>query len=310
MDQAHKPIDFGDAPDWARHPALRVRVVNQTASGQFAVTRTAFRPGLHEASGLTFSHQQHLDPTGGVARQALGLPRYRKPLDCQACHEPVAGGGYRPVDMKTDCADCHSLAYARVAGQLQYLPHGSESAAMAALERLSGGGGVRGGSDRQRPGVIAPTPGAAPSASAMAAYRAAIARGGVCFGCHEVGAPVAGQPDVHRVKLNNSYMPKGDFNHAIPAHNEFNGQHAPAAKCADCHAARTSTQATDVLMPTKAACEKCHSAQPQVAKELTGGTTCETCHSFHAPGRASRSPLMERPLDALRWSQGAAKPAA
>jgi predicted CXXCH cytochrome family protein len=144
----------------------------------------------------------------------------------------------------------------------------------------------------------------------MAAYRAAISRGGVCFGCHEVGVPAAGQPDVHRVKLNSSYMPKGDFNHAIAAHNEFNAQHAPAAKCGDCHAAKTSAQAGDVLMPTKAACEKCHAAKPQVAKELTGGTSCETCHSFHTPGRASRSPLMERPLEALRWTQAPAKPAA
>jgi hypothetical protein len=309
LSHAGRRIDFGDAPSWGKHPPFRTRLVDQTAPGAFAVTRVAFAPGLKETSGLTFSHQQHLDPTGGVARQALGLARYRQPLDCQACHEPVAGGGYRPVDMKKDCADCHSLAYARVGGELKYLPHGSESAALAAFERQSGGGGMAGGSTRERPGTIAPTLGAAPSASAMASYRAAISRGGVCFGCHELGVPAAGQPDVHRVKLNNSYMPKGDFNHAIPAHNQFNAQHAPAAKCADCHAARTSTQASDVLMPTKAACEKCHAAQPQVAKELAGGTTCETCHSFHTPGRASRSPLMERPLETLRWSEAAGKPA-
>lgn len=306
---AGRHIDFGDAPSWEKHPAFRVQLLNETAPGKFAVTRTAFAPGLKETSGLTFSHQQHLDPLGGVARQAMGLPRYGKALDCQACHQPLAGGGYRPIDMKKDCADCHSLAYARIGGVLQYLPHGSERLVLAAFDR-NAGAAARGGSDRQRPGMIAPTPGGAPSAGALSAYRAAISKGGVCFGCHEVGMPLAGQPDVERVQLNNSYMPKGDFNHAIPAHNEFNAQHAPAAKCADCHAAKTSTSATEVLMPGKDTCEKCHAAKPQVAKELTGGTTCESCHSFHTPGRATRSPLMERPLEALRWTSAEGKPAA
>jgi hypothetical protein len=282
-----KAIEYADVPAWTaaagqpQHPEFRPKLINLTG-------RVALRPGLKEVNGLNFSHQQHLEAGGSVTRQALSLPRYGGALDCASCHERK-GEGYRPIEMERDCESCHTLAFARVGGRLVSLPHGDEAKALQAYVRTLPGSGAAG-------------------------FRAAVSPGGLCYGCHAVNFPAAGRT-ASPVKITDRYLSKGGFNHAITAHDAFNGKGKAAARCETCHAARTSTSADDLLLRGKDSCTACHAPQPtEKNPALAGGAACETCHSFHNPGLATpghplhpRNPdeslgQRPRPLDALRWT--------
>ena len=57
-----------------------------------------------ERSGLIFSHRQHLDQAGAVARMGVslgGAKGYGGALTCASCHRPTPGAsGFRPVEME------------------------------------------------------------------------------------------------------------------------------------------------------------------------------------------------------------------
>lgn len=58
------------------------------------------------------------------------------------------------------------------------------------------------------------------------------------------------------------------------------GDHRTQA-CADCHAARESTEAVEVLLPDSAQCQQCHG---RPADHDVGLSTCTVCHRFHDGG--------------------------
>jgi hypothetical protein len=287
-----------DTPDWNRHPAFKPLIM--TAAGpkpQFQ--RVALTSAPQERNGLTFPHRMHMDPLGGVARQAIELGSgrgYGKALDCGSCHE-AKGTGFRPVEMEKDCGGCHSLAYARGAGgQLLLLPHGE---LQKVVDTLSGRAlSAPGGAGRSRPGTIAPTAFAAAGASA---YRATFSPGGTCYDCHTI----RWEGDVVRmapVKLTQRYLPSGAFDHSVPEHGALGKTgKAGSFKCADCHKAQTSDRASDVLVPDLAKCGACHGkTTTQIA--AADDADCTTCHAFHKPGEATPRPG-HPPLQALRWTE-------
>jgi hypothetical protein len=290
-----------DAPDWNRHPAFRPLVM--TAAGPAPkFRRVALTAAPQERNGLIFPHRLHLDPVGGVARQAIALGPsrgYGKALACASCHRRDAGGkGFRPIEMERDCSACHSLAYERVDGQLRDLPHGSVQKVVDTL----GGRAIPSAPlpDRTRPGTIRPTVFAAHNASA---FRATFSRGGACYDCHSItwaGDTVQIAP----VKLTVRYLPRGAFDHGVPEHAGPGKAKAGAFKCADCHKTAASDRATDVLIPDLAKCASCHgktTAQTPAADDAD----CTTCHSFHAPGQATPK-SGHPPLETLRWTEVAA----
>jgi hypothetical protein len=292
-----------DTPDWSRHPAFRPLIM--TAAGptpQFQ--RIALSRAPQERNGLTFPHRLHLDPLGGVARQALDLGKgrgYGAALECASCHHRDASGkGFQPIEMERDCGGCHSLAYTRVNGQLKDLPHGDLKGVADAFGMYSGPGST-GGSNRMRPGTIRPT---TFPAGNVGGFRAAFSPGGTCFDCHTYGAPGAGDPASLKmvpVKLTAHYMPRGAFDHAVPEHGGPGPAKAGGYKCADCHKAAVSDRASDVLVPDIAKCAACH-GQPTTRTAAASGGECVTCHSFHAPGKATSKPG-HPPLETLRWTQ-------
>ncbi|MBL8773723.1 MAG: FHA domain-containing protein [Phenylobacterium sp.] len=287
-----------DTPDWNRHPAFKPLIM--TAAGpkpQFQ--RVALTSGPQERNGLTFPHRMHMDPRGGVARQAIELGKaagYGSPLDCGSCHE-AKGVGFRPIEMEKDCGTCHSLAYARNAdGSLKLLPHGE---LQKVVDTLAGRTlAAPGGAGRERPGTIRPTMFAASGASA---YRATFSPGGTCYDCHSInweGDVVKMAP----VKLTQRYMPRGAFDHSIAEHGALGKTgKAGAFKCADCHKAQTSDRASDVLVPDLAKCSTCH-GQPTSKIAAADDADCTTCHAFHQPGEATPKPG-HPPLNTLRWTQ-------
>lgn len=293
-----------DTPDWGRHPAFRPLIMTSADGAQATFQRMALTGAPQEKNNLTFPHRMHLDPLGGVARQAIDLGKaagYGAALECASCHKRDASGkGFQPITMEKDCGACHSLAYARVGGTLQLYPHGDVEKTMM----LAGGGGSMGGSDRMRPGSIRATalPGSAPpSAISGSPFR----QGGACFDCHTITWTQAGMPHVAPVKLAAHYMTRGAFDHSVPEHGGPGPSKAGGYKCADCHKAAESGQASDVLVPDIGKCNACH-GQPKTKTAAASDGECATCHSFHAPGKATPKPGHPA-LETLRWSAVTAK---
>jgi hypothetical protein len=290
-----------DTPDWGHHPDFRPLVaVSAGPTPQFERISLIGRP--MEVNGLTFSHKIHLNATGGVARMAqeLGpLKGYGGPLDCAGCHRPNASGkGFIPVDMVRDCSSCHSLAYARIGGELKMLPHGHPDQVVDALCDFYGAGGhaaaAQADTSRRLPGFMEDARQAmnhfverfTTPAAVSNGVRQVFAQNGVCAECHTVIRPTdPGSLDyrIAPVYMNDHYMPRGDFNHGIPQHNkDANGRYT----CTDCHAARNSDDAREVLLPGLASCANCH-GKPAKETATAASADCAECHSYHAPGHAS-----------------------
>ncbi|WP_068879358.1 cytochrome c3 family protein [Phenylobacterium sp. CCH12-B4] len=294
-----------DTPDWSKHPGFRPLVMTQPGPTP-KFQRVALDTAPQERNGLNFPHRLHLDPLGGVARQAIGLGKaagYGAALECASCHRRDATGKtFLPIEMERDCGDCHSLAFARVGGELRNLPHGDVNKVIATLAGRSVA--APGGSDRSRPGTIRPS---AFAASGASAYRATFSRGGACYDCHTVtwaGDTVQLAP----VSLASRYLPRGAFDHGVPEHGGPGDSKKGGFKCADCHRAQTSDRSGDVLIPDLAKCGTCHGkTTAQIA--AADDADCTTCHSFHKPGAATPKPG-HPPLETLRWTEAIARRAA
>lgn len=297
--------DLIDTPDWSKHPGFRPLVMTQ-AGPTPRFQRVALDTAPQERNGLSFSHRLHLDPVGGVARQAIGLGKaagYGAALECASCHRRSADGkAFKPIEMERDCGDCHSLAYARVGGEFRNLPHGDLQKVVATL--AGRGSPTLAGSPRQRPGEIRPT---AFAASGAGPYRATFSPGGACYDCHTIsweGDTVRMAP----VTLTARYLPRGGFDHGVPEHGGPGPSKAGGFKCADCHRAQTSDKSGDLLIPDLAKCGTCH-GQTTAKIAAADDADCTTCHSFHAPGQATPKPG-HPPLRTLRWTEALGRRAA
>jgi hypothetical protein len=254
-----------DTPDWNRHPDFRPQVNLGFDGPQARLQRVSLTTPPAEANGLTFSHRIHMNPLGGVARQAVELGEargYGGILTCESCHRPN-GGGFKPIEQERDCGACHSLAFAQVGGQLKSLSHHD-------LRNVAGV--LRGSTGTPSGPAVDP-----------AVLRRGMAPGGLCVDCHTVrrsAGPLGAE--IAPVKIAERILPWGDFNHGIAAHA---GQGAGAAQCADCHKATTSDRAADFLIEGIATCRACHGKTEHETPRFAAAN-CGECHSYHAPGQA------------------------
>ena len=304
---------IGNAGDFGTsHPQFRPLVA--TAPG----TNPAFARGLagatlHEANGLKFPHNVHLDGRGGVAQMARRLKGqygFGNALACADCHTPTADGTrFLPVDMERNCQMCHSLAFDRIGGAVRTLRHGDIGQMMADLRAMYRATTPDrplelGGMARRRPGQYAQGEvyhawfGATTSraGNGEAAIRQVFSKGGACYDCHVVTPPgTNGSTNwnvvpVHQV---NRYLVHGWFDHA--AHT--------TQTCISCHAAAKSRDAADVLVPGIETCRSCHGGEASAAKVPS---SCAMCHSYHqkqdAPWR-SRRRLSPAAMPAMRATE-------
>lgn len=91
--------------------------------------------------------------------------------------------------------------------------------------------------------------------------------GKTCKQCHTMNFPAGGGlPTVAKSNITLRWLPHANFNH---------DQHE-LVKCTECHAALTSTETSDILIPGIATCEKCHHAGADAAE-----SRCFECHTYH-----------------------------
>lgn len=271
-----------DTPDWSHHPDFRPLVTVGFNGPQPRIQRVALSAHPVEQNGLIFSHRIHMSASGGVARQGevLGAAGgYGGALTCANCHH-AAGGSYKPIEMERDCGSCHSLAFAQTGTELKTLHHRDM---------------------RNVVGVLRGTVTAAPGPSIdPAVLRRALSPGGLCVDCHTARAtagPIG--VEVSPVHLAQRVMPRGDFNHTVPAHA---GLGTGAASCVDCHKATTSDRASDYLMSGISTCTSCH-GKTEHDTPRAASAQCTTCHSYHAPGQAPKTP-QDRTFDAIGLPAG------
>jgi hypothetical protein len=285
-------ITAGDASDfYSAHPEFRVtnlHVLQQGARpvpGGFVIESRRLRrddPSLTDGSGLLFPHDEH------VAEAGIRAPEGTRVLACGDCHQADAEGGFRPIAMTRDCADCHRLDF-DPADPDRTLPHGQPQAVADMLVEYYSARYLEGFANalplpgnRLRPG---PALSAADRALALERARARAANASrdvierrVCVTCHVVdrtsgsGEPLAWV--VKPVALTARWLPEARFDHR--AHN------TTLTPCSTCHQAGRSQDARDVLMPAIADCRTCHagSEAPRGAANLVA-SGCMTCHGFH-----------------------------
>lgn len=294
LDARLTDVSFGNAADFgSKHPQFRPAIY--TAHFADAPTRVSLDQNPVEESGLKFTHDQHMDDQGGVARMAISLARYGAPLECSDCHSEwsedeleaavrstggvVADfGDFAPVNMEAACESCHSLVFDQVGSQFRSLSHGDVREVMAELATMDRGPRRAVVSGRSRPGQFARggryhSNFGRPMGSYIAINRA-LDRGGVCSECH-IPTVTDGRRDLTPVNLPHRFLLSGAFNH--DAHGE------DVAECTECHATSQSSSATDLLIPDLESCRDCHQGATAIETEEITPSGCAMCHAYHTP---------------------------
>lgn len=284
--------DFGTA-----HPQFRPSVVTDAASGK--VERIALDKSPQEKSGLKFPHEKHLNAKG--IRSPL-VPQ-AVVLGCSDCHKPETGGMLmKPVTFEANCSGCHLLNFEPQALDRK-LPHGKPAEAMQLVRDTYASIALRGGftADASAPEAVRRRPGQELqpeerlAALAWADKKAAETivgpfGKGLCAGCHEVVD--RGNPenwDVVPATLQTHWLQSGRFDHS--RHKDVD--------CASCHAAQTSSSATDVLLPKVEVCQGCHGGETATNKVPS---TCVTCHDFHQANQPTFRQKAALPADHGRFA--------
>ena len=266
------PADGGGMPGW-------VTVKEPVASA-------------HEESNLKYSHAQHLDASK-VSRGGEGLT-------CKDCHvlEPN-GEHFVPATMAKSCASggCHELTF-DAHNPTRQLAHGKPLEAMLEIadyfaRKFSDPTLVMPKIERPRrlPGQEDREAEVPPDTCTGPSYLCAIRRskaeienqfaGRGCVSCHVVtdnhADNVLDRFQVMPVHLTRDYFSEVRFSHKAHAiQKDLTGD----AACLSCHAARTSKQSTDVLIPDIAKCLECHGDRHVNLKDRVT-VECVSCHTYH-----------------------------
>lgn len=288
-------LDAGDFKD--DHPEFRPAVVVASEWTGPKIQTISLDQQPREGSGLKFPHKLHLSKVGGVAQMAqrIGTAPTGTGLDCADCHAPDSTGvRFRPIEMERDCGGCHSLDFARSGGVIRTLRHGSPEQVVADLRdfyRAGGTGTASSMGERQRPGSGRL---ARFGTSVEGRIRAVFSEGGACYDCHMVEAPANPRSldfRIRPVKLADRFMSRAWFDHR--------DHDTKLTACGTCHAAATSDQAADLLLPGIGVCRDCHVGAHREDNKIA--SPCASCHTYHeSPG----APRVLKAAGADRASKG------
>ncbi len=259
------------------------------------------RENLRDQDVLRFNHQRHftgndIPPTKSGAK-----------LDCNYCHQAEANGRYmRPISFEAHCQECHSLQFDVRNPDFQ-LPHGDAQLVRTFLRTLPAQYGElarrqRGLTNESRINEFAAQqvrqlltqfPNAEeleravfftgdPYKASQQLDPASRAKYTGCAFCHEVKQASGGSyatAEVTSPVMVERWLPHAQFSHAT---------HETVSSCRDCHVAASSSRLTsDVLIPTKESCVRCHNPTGLAQK----ASECMVCHTYHAPGEIAGSSL-------------------
>lgn len=276
-------------------PGLLVHHVARPADGYtqvihgFAQDHPEFqplRPGTKDNDPLKFNHRIHL--TGTDIPPVNG-----QRLDCAYCHQPDASGAFmQRVTFEKNCRACHALNFDENVPEIT-LPHGDPALARAYLRTLpthyadlatqrfglsrqedirsfveqkmrSLRSRTQSGENLERALFFAD--GSTSDAPVIAGLKGpARAKFSGCALCHEVTPRGDGTPSVTAPQLPDRWMPHARFNHS---------RHLMVT-CTQCHAAKESSAASDIILPTQKSCVECHGPTGHARDD------CSTCHGYH-----------------------------
>ena len=273
----------------------------------FAEDHPQFRPLTRPDPGrLRFHHAVHLDAEG-----VLTLSGQRQRLTCQDCHHPREAGCYFSLPRYETCQQCHPIHAALPVSfasehtdrinlpdqevqeavrdfARQPLPHKEPSEVRSEVVRRLRELVRRFPRLREQPpsDPVAPShPERAWPAEAVLDEESWVAlqqrqierqlflSGGGCRFCHVPDAGAVARaaqgelPHYHATNLTAVWLPMARFSHAVRGHRERD--------CAECHAAVTSRDSADVLVPGVDSCRTCH------APGRPARYDCSECHRYH-----------------------------
>jgi hypothetical protein len=272
------------------HRSLRTRngVLSVSAAvGSFPTAShpefAAVRPGARDRTVLRFNHELHL-------KRDLRGPSGSTTLDCATCHRvpgrTSASGLVPKITYARDCATCHSLYFDPLIGT--ETPHDSPEVVHAAIvqslsayisahpEQVNRPDPVR----RVPLNFAMPSPVRARTADEWIRLRTAAAErllwSKTCAECHDFVPAVDPNSLPKEVPTNmpSVWMPRARFDH----------RSHQLATCTSCHAAQSSRDTSDVLLPSIATCRRCHSS---TAGDRSTESRCFECHQYHDWSKAT-----------------------
>lgn len=284
LDSRLTDTQLGNAADFGElHPEFKVAVLPR--KGAVETVRTSLSANPRDWNGLRFPHDLHLDPESGVTQMARRLGEqagYGDMLECSSCHTPTADGvRFLPVNMEENCEACHSLVYDRVGTTFRTLSHGNIDQIEADLMAADRSPRRPITTGRRRPGEFAEGGlyyGNFSSVAPAVLRSNALEPDGLCGECHYPGDTAGGVLSVAPVTQTARFMMHGWFDH--DAHTQED--------CATCHAADTSSDASDLLLPNLSSCRDCHEGENSLTAEVPSG--CAMCHSYHPREGAAAAP--------------------
>jgi predicted CXXCH cytochrome family protein len=276
-------ISVLDVASLAEHPQFRVSVRGQDgAQTRVSVDDTG---RAIDQSEIKLNHKVHLQP---------GLRGKDGPvtLECSSCHQVNKDfKTLKPISFDAHCRDCHSLGFDERLPFVE-VPHGDSEAVYPALFTeytkmlLLGDDESLPNTSKDLPRIMpsgSAPPNTAPKvgdvsgvvSSAREAEKQLFTRTG-CFLCHSFSE----KSEQERTDTNSHYIVKKPgipdvwFSRARFSH----GAHEELS-CESCHSkTRESTKTTDLLLPGKELCVKCHAQEDTLGYVRSG---CAECHSYH-----------------------------
>lgn len=301
LDKSVPTTKLGNVTDFTKnHPQFAPSIITVPDFKSPTVSVVSLDDNPKGFSGLKFPHKLHLDSGGGVAKMAGRLGAefgFEDGVDCADCHRSEAGGAlFDPVNMREDCAMCHSLVFEDDDGYQRTLRHGEPEEVIASMRDFYQAKALANIRDAEMNSLTRRRPGRAASLRDLnrrelafkqadertaAKVEAIFSKGGSCFDCHQVERPSdAGSLDfrLKPISVNDQFYFKSSFSHA--SHETGN------LACKTCHLADTSTSSDDVLLPKIEICKDCHVGEESYRQghKFSDGalpTTCLTCHSYH-----------------------------
>lgn len=306
--------EFAALRDGARDPgtiklnhAIHMKPIRRGPSGPIVnlVCGDCHRPAV-VSTKWAYADPRSVDYTASYARKVLDASFAENSATLKPSR-PMSGRELMaPVKFATACAGCHSLAFDRRFEE--GVPHDTPEVIDTFLRQKfaayiaahSNELHEMRNPDRELTGKKLPPSSRVVTPGQWAAQRVAIAEEllwhKTCVQCHALtmtalpdtsfarweaagaGRGQSGQmenvvkdlgarPDVAQAKITTRWMPYAKFDHS--AHTGFS--------CVSCHAkAMTSTEASDILLPGIATCQKCHAPGAEHAE-----SRCFECHTYH-----------------------------